>query len=53
MHDEIDGRLWAAHGRALGESLSHLLSELNVSLRRLNEIQFEAPWRLPARRQKS
>lgn len=49
MRDEIDSRLWVAHGHAFSESLANLFAGLGTtigtSLRRLNEIEFDAPWK--------
>lgn len=45
MRDEIDGRLWAEHGRSFSDSLASLFSQVRIALKRLNEIEFEAPWR--------
>jgi hypothetical protein len=49
MRDEIDGRIWAEHGHAFSENVANLLSTLGttigVGLRRLNELEFDAPWK--------
>lgn len=49
MRDEIDGRIWAEHGQAFSEDLAKLLARIGAAigtgLRRLNEMQFDAPWR--------
>ncbi len=45
MHDEIDGRLWAAHGAAFGNSIAAFLKELKIAMCKLNELQFSAPWK--------
>ena len=48
MRDEIDGRLWAEHGPVFSETLANFFSTLattiGVGLRRLNELEFDAPW---------
>lgn len=45
MRDEFDGRLWIEHGRSFGEAVSFLIDQVRVALKRLNEIEFDAPWR--------
>ncbi len=45
MRDEIDARIWNEHGHQFSEDLHRLLQTLWVSLCKLNEIQFSAPWR--------
>jgi hypothetical protein len=44
MRDELDGRLWVDHGAAFGDVVTSFLDQLKLSLKRLHEIQFEAPW---------
>lgn len=44
MRDELDGRLWADHGAAFGDAVTSFLDQLKLSLKRLHEIQFDAPW---------
>lgn len=50
MRDEIDGRLWAAHGHDLATSLAQLIDDIRFGFRRLTEIEFDAPWRRVAGR---
>ena len=49
MRDEIDSRIWVAHGPAFSESLASFFAGLGTAigtgLRRLNEIEFDAPWK--------
>lgn len=53
MRDEIDSRIWADHGRAFSEDLARFFSTTAASVgagfRRLNEIQFDAPWKRDSR----
>jgi len=52
MRDEIDSRIWAEHGQAFSESLARFLAAVGdavgTGLRRLNEIEFDAPWKRDA-----
>lgn len=45
MRDEIDSRIWAQHGQAFSEDLANFFARIGAGLRRLNEIEFDAPWR--------
>lgn len=53
MRDEIDSRLWVAHGHAFSESVANFLTVLGntigTALTRLNEIEFDAPWKRDSR----
>jgi hypothetical protein len=53
MRDEIDSRLWVAHGHAFSESVANFFAGLGdtigTGLRRLNELEFDAPWKRDAR----
>ena len=48
MRDEIDSRIWAEHGHAFSEDLASFLATvgttIGTALKRLNEIEFDAPW---------
>ncbi len=52
MRDEIDSRVWVEHGHAFSENVANFLSAagtaIGVGLKRLNEIEFEAPWKRDA-----
>jgi hypothetical protein len=52
MRDEIDSRLWVAHGHAFSESVANFFAGLGdtigIGLKRLNELDFDAPWRRDA-----
>jgi hypothetical protein len=49
MRDEIDSRIWVEHHRNFSEDLDRLFgrigSAVSVALRRLNEMEFDAPWK--------
>jgi hypothetical protein len=53
MRDEIDSRIWVEHGHAFSEDLAHFFASaaaaIGTGLRRLNEIEFDAPWERDAR----
>ncbi|HEY0130942.1 MAG TPA: hypothetical protein VGB57_06010 [Allosphingosinicella sp.] len=49
MRDEIDSRIWAEHGHAFSEDLANFFANIGAGFRRLNEIQFDAPWKRDAR----
>jgi hypothetical protein len=53
MRDEIDSRIWTEHHQNFSEDVASLLAAIGASvgtaLRRLNEIEFEAPWKRDAR----
>ena len=44
MRDAIEAREWAEHGHALSEALASLFTAVGDAFRRLNAIQFDAPW---------
>jgi hypothetical protein len=45
MRDLMEARLWAEHGHAFAESVAALVAAAGNAFRRLNAIQFDAPWR--------
>ena len=49
MRDEIDSRIWAEHGHAFSEDLANFFASaaaaIGTGLRRLNEMEFDAPWK--------
>jgi hypothetical protein len=49
MHDEMDSRFWLAHGHAFSESVAGFFAEIGKGLRRLNELEFDAPWKRDGR----
>lgn len=50
MRDEMDSRLWQAHGHAFSVTIANLVKEVGIAMRRLNEIQYRAPWQKPCTR---
>jgi hypothetical protein len=48
MRDEIDSRTWVEHHQVFSDDLANFLarigSAIGVGLRRLNEMEFDAPW---------
>ena len=49
MRDEMDSRLWVEHGHAFSESVTNFFAVVGTGLKRLNEIEFDAPWKRDAR----
>ena len=53
MRDEMDSRLWVAHGHDFAETVASFLAGLGqtigTGLRRLNELEFDAPWERDSR----
>ena len=45
MRDEIDGRIWDAHGHAFSESLHNLFTAIGAAVTRLYRLEWDAPWR--------
>ncbi|HEX9963377.1 MAG TPA: hypothetical protein VGB04_00135 [Allosphingosinicella sp.] len=45
MRDEIDSRIWNEHGHRFSEDLAKLFANIGGGFRRLNQIQFDAPWK--------
>lgn len=45
MRDELDGRLWAEHHEQFSRSVTELIDAIRLAFRKLNEIEYEAPWR--------
>ncbi|HYI41404.1 MAG TPA: hypothetical protein VE053_13910 [Allosphingosinicella sp.] len=49
MRDEIDGRIWVQHGHAFSQDVANFFAAVRASvgsaLKRLNEIEFDAPWK--------
>lgn len=44
MRDAFEAREWAEHGHALSEVLAGFFAATGNAFRRLNAIQFDAPW---------
>ncbi|HEU0134590.1 MAG TPA: hypothetical protein VFR28_07185 [Allosphingosinicella sp.] len=53
MRDEMDGRIWVEHGQAFSDGLASFFATAaataGAALRRLNQIEFEAPWKSDSR----
>jgi hypothetical protein len=53
MRDEIDSRLWVAHGQAFSETVANffaaLATTIGTGLDRLNELELDAPSERDAR----
>jgi hypothetical protein len=53
MRDEIDSRFWVEHGHAFSETVANFFgaagSTIGLGLKRLNELEFDAPWKRDAR----
>jgi hypothetical protein len=49
MRDEIDSRIWNAHGQAFSNDLDNFFARVGAAvgttLKRLNEMEFDAPWK--------
>jgi hypothetical protein len=45
MRDEIDGRLWKAHGHNFSNDLHRLFVSIGKALGRLHRAAWGAPWR--------
>lgn len=44
MRDEIEGRLWAGNHHRLSGDLARFFARLAAGYRRLQAIQYAAPW---------
>ncbi|MBY8822660.1 hypothetical protein [Sphingomonas colocasiae] len=47
MRDAYDARMWAEHHQSFTSAIGAIASATMAALTKLNEIQFEAPWRAP------
>jgi hypothetical protein len=49
MRDEMDSRIWVDHHDAFSTDVARFLTSavanIGAGFRRLNEIQFDAPWK--------
>jgi hypothetical protein len=49
MRDEIDSRIWNAHGQTFSHDLDNFFARVGATvgtaLKRLNEMEFDAPWK--------
>ena len=44
MRDAMEVRMWAEHGHAFSTAVAGILAAGWTALKRLNAIQFDAPW---------
>lgn len=53
MRDEMDSRIWVEHRGAFSEGLAKFFAtaaaNIATGFRRLNEIEFDAPWKSDVR----
>lgn len=53
MRDEMDSRIWVEHGQDFSRDLAKVFAaaaaNFAAGFRRLNEIQFDAPWKRSGR----
>lgn len=45
MRDAYDARMWAEHHQSFTGAINDIIAATMAALAKLNEIQFEAPWR--------
>ena len=50
MRDTMEARIWAEHGHGFATAVAGLFAAADAAFRRLNEIQFDAPWQRDATR---
>jgi hypothetical protein len=48
MRDEMDSRIWVEHHEAFSEAVGNFFAAAGLALKKLHEIQFDAPWRRDA-----
>ncbi|MFL6858243.1 MAG: hypothetical protein ACJ8EB_10100 [Allosphingosinicella sp.] len=44
MRDAMEARIWAEHGHDYASQVAGLFAAAGAAFRRLNAIQFDAPW---------
>jgi hypothetical protein len=44
MRDAMEARIWAEHGHDFASQVAGLFAAAGAAFRRLNAIQFDAPW---------
>ena len=52
MRDAYDARMWAEHHQSFTGAIGELARATMAAMTKLNEIQFEAPWRAQPRGRK-
>lgn len=51
MPHDFESQAWAEHHHQLADAISSLFAKAGVAMRKLNDIQFDAPWaRVAAKR---
>jgi hypothetical protein len=50
MRDAMEARIWAEHGHDFATQVAGLFAAAGQALKRLNQIQFDAPWERDAGR---
>jgi hypothetical protein len=54
MRDEMFGRMWVAHHQEFSNDLGRFLARagavIGSALKRLHEVEFDAPWKREVRR---
>ncbi|HEX8534159.1 MAG TPA: hypothetical protein VF662_08330 [Allosphingosinicella sp.] len=48
MRDEMDARMWDAHGQQFSDDLHRLFQAVKVTFCKIAAINFAAPWRKSA-----
>jgi hypothetical protein len=51
MRDEMDGRLWAEHGREFSDFVGRVVDKLADVFAEMSRVQFDAPWRAQPKRE--
>jgi hypothetical protein len=49
MRDEMDARMWLAHGAAFSKTIMDFLGRAKPALDRIHAYHFAAPWRREGR----
>jgi hypothetical protein len=45
MRDEMDSRMWLEHRDTFANNVTALFAAIGTGLKRLNQIEFDAPWK--------
>ena len=48
MRDEMDARIWVDNHQAFSDAVGNFFAGIGLALRKLNQIEFDAPWRRDA-----
>jgi hypothetical protein len=49
MRDAYDARMWGEHHQSFTSAINNIIAATMAAMTKLNEIQFEAPWRAQPR----